>query len=147
LPVALTAARAEHHRGHVAVDVLAAGEQLGGNRPGDRQGEQGEIRGRGPAALPQQLQDAPRAKDHSGRPRHHPAQYSAKPMTITLSLDSLPALENRQRAVLLAVIDHCTVHNSIRQAPRCGSSWPSGPPTMPRSPASRRSDWSRPCDA
>ncbi len=42
----------------------------------------------------------------------------ARVETITLSLDGLPLLEDRQRAALLAVVDHCTVHNSIRQAPR-----------------------------
>ncbi|HEX8859335.1 MAG TPA: OsmC family protein [Actinomycetes bacterium] len=42
----------------------------------------------------------------------------ARVETITLSLDGLPPLEDRQRAALLAVVEHCTVHNSIRQAPR-----------------------------
>lgn len=42
----------------------------------------------------------------------------ARVETITLSLDGLPVLEDRQRAALLAVVDHCTVHNSIRQAPK-----------------------------
>lgn len=45
----------------------------------------------------------------SGRP--------ARVATITLSLEGLPLLEDRQRAALLAVAQHCTVHNSIRQAP------------------------------
>src|SRR6266496_1984223 len=34
-----------------------------------------------------------------------------------LRLDGLPVLADRQRAALLAVVEHCTVHNSIRQAP------------------------------
>jgi putative redox protein len=42
----------------------------------------------------------------------------ARVETITLSLDGLPVLEDRQRAALLAVVDHCTVHNSIRQVPK-----------------------------
>jgi putative redox protein len=46
----------------------------------------------------------------SGRP--------ARVETITVSLDGLPALEDRRRAALLAVVDHCTVHNSIRQTPK-----------------------------
>jgi putative redox protein len=35
---------------------------------------------------------------------------------ITLRLVGLPALSERQRDALLAVVDHCTVHNSIRHA-------------------------------
>ena len=42
----------------------------------------------------------------------------ARVAAITLSLDGLPVLDDRQRAALLAVVDHCTVHNSIRQAPK-----------------------------
>lgn len=45
----------------------------------------------------------------SGRP--------ARVETISLRLDGLPMLADRQRAALLAVVEHCTVHNSIRQAP------------------------------
>jgi putative redox protein len=45
----------------------------------------------------------------SGRP--------ARVKAITLRLDGLPLLADRQRAALLAVVEHCTVHNSIRQAP------------------------------
>jgi putative redox protein len=45
----------------------------------------------------------------SGRP--------ARVEAISLRLDGLPALADRQRAALLAVVEHCTVHNSIRQAP------------------------------
>lgn len=37
---------------------------------------------------------------------------------ITLRLTGLPPLLERQRDVLLAVVDHCTVHNSIRHAPK-----------------------------
>ncbi|HZD70091.1 MAG TPA: OsmC family protein [Actinomycetes bacterium] len=37
--------------------------------------------------------------------------------TIVLALEGLPVLDEGQRARLLAVVDHCTVHNSIRQAP------------------------------
>lgn len=36
---------------------------------------------------------------------------------ITLRLTGLPPLLEGQREALLAVVDHCTVHNSIRQAP------------------------------
>lgn len=45
----------------------------------------------------------------SGRP--------ARVEAISLRLDGLPVLGERQRAALLAVVEHCTVHNSIRQAP------------------------------
>jgi putative redox protein len=45
----------------------------------------------------------------SGRP--------ARVATISLRLDGLPVLEDRQRAALLAVVGHCTVHNSIRLTP------------------------------
>jgi hypothetical protein len=39
----------------------------------------------------------------------------ARVETIILSLGCLPVLEDRQRAALMAVVEHCTVHNSIRQ--------------------------------
>jgi putative redox protein len=45
--------------------------------------------------------------------RGRPARVEA----ITLRLDGLPVLADRQQAALLAVVEHCTVHNSIRQAP------------------------------
>src|SRR6266496_5033684 len=41
----------------------------------------------------------------------------ARVESISLRLDGLPMLADRQRAALLAVVEHCTVHNSIRQAP------------------------------
>ena len=54
---------------------------------------------------------------------------------ITLSLDGLPVLEDRQRAALLAVVDHCTVHNSIRQPPEVRVELAVGP--TDRAPATR----------
>lgn len=42
----------------------------------------------------------------------------ARVAAATLRLEGLPALAEGQRAALLAVVDHCTVHNSIRQAPQ-----------------------------
>ena len=59
----------------------------------------------------------------------------ARVETITLSLDGLPVLEDRQRAALLAVVDHCTVHNSIRQAPKVRIELPVGP--TDRTPVTR----------
>jgi putative redox protein len=53
---------------------------------------------------------------------HCTATMSSEPPTrvamINLRLTGLPPLLERQREVLLAVVDHCTVHNSIRQAPQ-----------------------------
>jgi uncharacterized OsmC-like protein len=49
------------------------------------------------------------------------ATMSSEPPTrvaaITVWLAGLPALTERQRDALLAVVDHCTVHNSLRQTP------------------------------
>ncbi len=42
----------------------------------------------------------------------------ARVEAVSLRLDGLPTLADRQRAALLAVVEHCTVHNSIRQAPQ-----------------------------
>jgi putative redox protein len=46
------------------------------------------------------------------------SELPARVATITLRLDGLPPLPDNRRAALLAVVDHCTVHNSIQQAPR-----------------------------
>jgi putative redox protein len=52
---------------------------------------------------------------------HCEATMSSQPPTrvaaITVQLAGLPALSERQQNALLAVVDHCTVHNSMRQAP------------------------------
>lgn len=45
------------------------------------------------------------------------SELPARVAAITLRLAGLPALSERQRTALLAVVDHCTVHNSIRHAP------------------------------
>ncbi len=45
------------------------------------------------------------------------SELPARVATITLRLVGLPALLERQRDVLLTVVDHCTVHNSIRHSP------------------------------
>jgi putative redox protein len=37
--------------------------------------------------------------------------------TITLRLDIPQPLEENRRTALLAVVDHCTVHNSLRTPP------------------------------
>ena len=36
---------------------------------------------------------------------------------IALRLSGLPAMPENRRAALLAVVEHCTVHNSLRQPP------------------------------
>jgi putative redox protein len=46
------------------------------------------------------------------------SELPARVATITLRLRGLPELSEQRRAVLLAVVEHCTVHNSIRQAPQ-----------------------------
>lgn len=46
------------------------------------------------------------------------SELPARIAAVSLRLTGLPELTERQRAALLAVVDHCTVHNSIRQAPR-----------------------------
>ncbi|HZD72496.1 MAG TPA: OsmC family protein [Actinomycetota bacterium] len=46
----------------------------------------------------------------SGRP--------ARVETILLWLEGLPVLDARQRAAMLAVVERCSVHNSIRQPPK-----------------------------
>ncbi|SRR6266545_4466036 len=46
------------------------------------------------------------------------SELPARLAAVTLRLAGLPALPERRRAALLAVVDHCTVHNSIRHAPQ-----------------------------
>src|SRR6266511_767049 len=52
----------------------------------------------------------------------------ARVEAISLRLDGLPMLADRQRVALLAVVEHCTVHNSIRQAPEVKVELASGQP-------------------
>src|SRR6266508_663372 len=42
----------------------------------------------------------------------------ARVAAITLRMAGLPELSEKRRDGLRAVVEHCTVHNSIRQAPR-----------------------------
>jgi uncharacterized OsmC-like protein len=46
------------------------------------------------------------------------SELPARVARITLRLRGLPELSEQRRAALLAVVEHCTVHNSIRQAPQ-----------------------------
>ena len=46
------------------------------------------------------------------------ADRPARVATIKLRIGGLPELPSNRRDALLAVVEHCTVHNSIRQAPR-----------------------------
>jgi putative redox protein len=50
---------------------------------------------------------------HAIMAREGPARVE----TISLRLHGLPVLEDRRRAALLAVVEHCTVHNSMRLMP------------------------------
>jgi putative redox protein len=45
------------------------------------------------------------------------ADRPARVATVTLRIDGVPELPEHRRKSLLAVVEHCTVHNSIRQAP------------------------------
>jgi putative redox protein len=45
------------------------------------------------------------------------ADRPARVATVTLRIDGVPELPEHRRRSLLAVVEHCTVHNSIRQAP------------------------------
>jgi putative redox protein len=45
------------------------------------------------------------------------AERPARVASITLRVGGLPELPEHRRKGLLAVVEHCTVHNSIRQAP------------------------------
>jgi putative redox protein len=50
----------------------------------------------------------------------HAAMSADRPSrvaTIALRIDGLPELPPNRRDALLAVVEHCTVHNSIRKAP------------------------------
>jgi len=46
------------------------------------------------------------------------ADRPARVATITLRIGGLPELPSNRRDALLAVVEHCTVHNSIREAPQ-----------------------------
>jgi putative redox protein len=58
--------------------------------------------------------DRLRVDGHASMGASRPARVAA----ITLRLDGLPELPENRRNGLRAVVEHCTVHNSIRQAPR-----------------------------
>jgi putative redox protein len=45
------------------------------------------------------------------------ADRPARVAAITLRIGGLPQLPSKRRDALLAVVEHCTVHNSIRAAP------------------------------
>jgi putative redox protein len=45
------------------------------------------------------------------------ADRPARVASVTLQVGGLPELPETRRKGLLAVVEHCTVHNSIRQAP------------------------------
>src|SRR6266545_6889957 len=64
----------------------------------------------------------------------------ARVEAISLRLDGLPMLADRQRVALLAVVEHCTVHNSIRQAPEVKVELASGRPAAIGPVADRPSD-------
>jgi putative redox protein len=64
----------------------------------------------------------------------------ARVEAISLRLDGLPMLADRQRVALLAVVEHCTVHNSIRQAPEVKVELASGQPAAIGPVADRPSD-------
>ena len=58
--------------------------------------------------------DLLRVECHPSMSADRPARVAA----ITLRMGGLPELSGRRRDGLRAVVEHCTVHNSIRQAPR-----------------------------
>jgi putative redox protein len=58
--------------------------------------------------------DLLRVDCHASMSPDRPARVAA----ITLRMAGLPELSGRRREGLRAVVEHCTVHNSIRQAPR-----------------------------
>jgi putative redox protein len=45
------------------------------------------------------------------------ADRPARVASVTLQVGGLPEMSENRRKGLLAVVEHCTVHNSIRQAP------------------------------
>jgi len=58
--------------------------------------------------------DRLRVDCHATMGTDRPARLAA----ITLRMEGLPELPENRRNSLRAVVEHCTVHNSIRQAPR-----------------------------
>jgi putative redox protein len=55
-----------------------------------------------------------RVEAHASMSNDRPARVGE----ITLQLAGLPPMPAGRRAALHAVVEHCTVHNSIRQAPQ-----------------------------
>jgi putative redox protein len=58
--------------------------------------------------------DRLRVDCHATMSTDRPARVAA----ITLRIGGLPELPSNRRDALLAVVEHCTVHNSIREAPK-----------------------------
>jgi putative redox protein len=57
--------------------------------------------------------DRLRVDCHATMSTDRPARVAA----VALRIGGLPELPSNRRDALLAVVEHCTVHNSIRQAP------------------------------
>jgi uncharacterized OsmC-like protein len=58
--------------------------------------------------------DRIRVDCHATMSADRPARVAA----IALRIGGLPELPSNRRDALLAVVEHCTVHNSIREAPK-----------------------------
>ncbi len=58
--------------------------------------------------------DRLRVDCHATMSADRPARVAA----IALRIGGLPELPSNRRDALLAVVEHCTVHNSIREAPK-----------------------------